>query len=139
MDIIIGKEFADKVIPYVDEAKKNIDIVMFDWRWYASNPNSAVSRFNQSVVRAVNRGVSVRAIVNNADILPRLSTLGIKAGRAPYGRLLHAKIMYIEEKVLITGSHNYTQSGFQTNLEISVVLESADGFPRIGQFVDNLI
>ena len=139
MEILVGKEFPTKVIPYVESAKYSIDIIVYDWRWYSATPNNPVSRFNQSIVRAVKRGVKVRAVVNNIDILPRLNALGIEARRAPFGRLLHAKLMYIDDRILITGSHNYTQSAFQTNLEFSVIIENDQGFPRVGEFVRNLV
>ena len=68
MDTIIGKEFPDKVIPLIDNAKYTIDIVVFDWRWYPQDPGASVQLFNQSIVRSVRRGVKVRAIANRNQI-----------------------------------------------------------------------
>lgn len=139
IEIVVGKEFVPKVIPYVESARNNIDIIVYDWRFYPDDVASPASKLNQSLVRAVKRGVKVRAVVNKSDVLPRINALGIEARPAPVGRVLHSKLMYIDDRVLITGSHNYTKSAFQTNLEVSVILEREGGFPRIKQFVDNLI
>ncbi len=56
METIIGKEFPQKVIPLIEQAKTSIDIVVFDWRWYPQDPGASVQLFNQAIVRAVRRG-----------------------------------------------------------------------------------
>jgi phosphatidylserine/phosphatidylglycerophosphate/cardiolipin synthase-like enzyme len=126
---IIGKEFPKKVIPLIDVAKRSIDIIVFDWRWYSQDPGASVQLFNQAVVRAAKRGVRVRAVVNSDVILNTLLSVGILAKRVKIKNLLHVKLMIIDDEVVILGSHNYTQSAFNVNLELSVIL--ADVGPQL--------
>jgi len=133
MNAIIGKEFPKKVIPLIDAAKKSIDIIVFDWRWYAQDPGASVQIFNQAVVRAAKRGIRVRAVVNSDVILNTLLSCGILAKRVKFKNLLHVKLMIIDDEVVILGSHNYTQSAFNVNLELSVIL--ADVGPQL-QFIN---
>jgi phosphatidylserine/phosphatidylglycerophosphate/cardiolipin synthase-like enzyme len=136
--VIIGKEFPVKVIPYIDDAKHSLDVIVFDWRWYPQDPGSPAQLFNQAFVRALRRGVAVRAIVNNDDIASRLNALGAEARRLKTKNLVHCKLMLIDKKTVIVGSHNYTQSAFTQNLELSVVFEAPDAVLRIDQFFDNI-
>jgi phosphatidylserine/phosphatidylglycerophosphate/cardiolipin synthase-like enzyme len=46
--------------------------------------------------------------------------------------------MIIDDKIVITGSHNFTQSAFDTNFELSVVLESDKDQLDFVQFFNNL-
>lgn len=133
MQPIIGKEFPKKVIPLIDAAKRSIDIIVFDWRWYANDPGASVQLFNQAIVRAAKRGVRVRAVVNSDVILSTLLSVGILAKRVNIKNLLHVKLMIIDDEVVILGSHNYTQSAFNVNLELSVIL--AEVGPQI-EFVN---
>ena len=122
MEIIIGNEFPDKVIPLIKDAKKTIDIIVFDWRWYPQDPGSQVQLFNQAIVQAARRGVKIRAIANNDEIVKILNQNGCEAKKILTKKLVHCKIMIIDGEIIITGSHNYTQSAFQMNLELSVIL-----------------
>ena len=123
MQAIIGKEFPAKVIPLIDNAKKSIKIVVFDWRWYPNDPANPVQLFNQSVARAVKRGVSVLAIANSNEIIAILNQIGVKAKKLFTKNLVHAKIIIIDDQIVVLGSHNYTQSAFTMNYEISVVFD----------------
>ena len=131
MESIIGSEFPKKVIPLIDNAKHSIKICVFDWRWYPDNPGSPVQLFNQSIIRAVNRGVSVSAITNFVDIVSTLVSLGVKAKKLTSKNLVHAKIMIIDGQIVVLGSHNYTQNAFTMNYEISMMsddIEFADPY-----------
>lgn len=123
---IIGKDFPKKVIPYIDAANKSISIVVFDWRWYPQDPGSPVQLFNQAIVRAVRRGVVVRAISNNDEIVRILNNNGVRAVRLVVKNLVHAKLMIIDEAITITGSHNYTTHAFTENIELSLLIDSPE-------------
>jgi len=138
MQPIIGKEFPEKVIPLIDEAKNSIDIVVFDWRWYPNDPGSSAQLFNQALVRAARRGVKIRAIANNDEIINILKSVGIEAKKLISKKLLHCKLMIIDDETIITGSHNYTQNAFQMNLELSVILKVGDEVKRFLDFFNNL-
>lgn len=138
MDILSGSQFPKKVIPLIDNAKKSIDIVVFDWRWYPQDPGNSVQLFNQAIVRAVRRGVRVRAVVNNREILGILGSVGVLAKRLLTSRLVHCKIMIIDDNIVITGSHNYTQNAFQMNYELSVILDDSQALLNCITFFNNI-
>jgi len=138
MQAIIGKQYPKIVIPKIDEAKKSIDIIMFDWRWYPNDPGASVQLFNQSLVRAGRRGVNVRAITNFGDIVKTLEKVGVKAKKLRSKNLVHAKIIIIDESIVIIGSHNFTQNAFNMNFEISCMFENSDNAKEYLQYFNNL-
>lgn len=131
IETIIGNAFPKIVIPQIDEAKTSIKIVVFDWRWYPNDSGNPCQLFNQSIVRAVARGVRVRVVTNNFDIVATLKGIGAEAKKLITKKLVHAKLMIIDDDIVVIGSHNYTQSAFTMNFEISVMytdVESVKGF-----------
>lgn len=138
MQAIIGKEFLKKVEPYIKQARKSIDIVIFDWRWYPNGILSDAQRFNLLVADAARRGVTVRAVVEREDIIPTLKRVGIEAKRPYSKKMVHAKLMLIDSTTLIIGSHNYTQRGIESNHEVSIVIENQIEIDRITSFFLNL-
>lgn len=135
---LIGKDYPDKVIPLINEAKKNIDIIVYDWRWYPNNPAFNVQQFNDALARAVKRGVFVRAIINTPQLLPILSSVGIKARCTRNRRTLHAKFLCIDNQTLVIGSHNFTKNAFNFNIEVSVVCSIPESLTRFAQLYENL-
>jgi phosphatidylserine/phosphatidylglycerophosphate/cardiolipin synthase-like enzyme len=138
METIIGKQFPVKVIPLIDSSEKTIKIVVFDWRWYPQDPANPVQLFNQSIVRAVRRGVKVQAIANNDEIVRTLKACGVSAKRLTAQNLLHCKLMIIDDKIAIIGSHNYTQSAFTMNFELSVIVDIESQNLSFDNFFNNL-
>ena len=136
--ILIGKEFPQNVIPLLDLAKKSIDIIVFDWRWYPQDPGALCQLFNQAIVRASRRGVQVRAIANHGEIIKILNDLGCQAKKLTTQRLVHCKIMIIDGECLISGSHNYTQNAFNINYEMSLILHDAEAALVATNFFNNL-
>jgi phosphatidylserine/phosphatidylglycerophosphate/cardiolipin synthase-like enzyme len=137
-EIIIGKQFPLKVTPLIDLAKKSIKTVVYDWRWYENDIGNAVQIFNQSIVRAVKRGVKVEAIVNNDGILAVLKENGVAVKKLNVAGLVHAKLMIIDDKIVILGSHNYTHNAFVVNQELSVILTNPDNFLEFDNFFKTL-
>lgn len=119
---IFGSQFPKKVIPLIDEAKHSIKIIVFDWRWYLSDPANPVSLFNQSLIRASRRGVKVQVISNADHIINILKSEKIEAKKISSNTLVHAKIMIFDGQILVIGSHNFTQAAFTTNHEISTII-----------------
>jgi phosphatidylserine/phosphatidylglycerophosphate/cardiolipin synthase-like enzyme len=138
IESIIGREFADKVIPLINNAKHTIKIIIFDWRWYPNDPASQVQLFNQSVVRAVARGVVVSVIGNNTDILQTLKSVGCLAKNLSTKNLVHAKMILIDDKILVVGSHNFSQQAFTMNYEVSVILSGDFDISTFSNFFNNL-
>ena len=136
--VIIGKEFPERVIPLINSAVSSIDVIVFDWRWYPQDPGASVQLFNQAILRAIRRGVKIRVIANNDEIVRVLKNEGCETKRLVTKSLVHCKVMIIDKKIMITGSHNYTESAFQMNLELSVVLDDKLAIDQSLVFFNNL-
>jgi phosphatidylserine/phosphatidylglycerophosphate/cardiolipin synthase-like enzyme len=129
--IIVGKNFPKIVIPLLNNAKKNIDILVYDWRWYADQIGAEIQKFNTAIIYAARRGVSVRAITKTVDTIKVLKDNGVNAKIWAGGNLMHSKVLLIDNRFLIIGSHNYTMNAFTLNLEASMLIEEENGFPDI--------
>jgi len=135
---IIGSQFPKIVINLISESKKTIDICVFDWRWYFSEPGNAVQLFNQALIFAARRGVVIRAVTSIQETVNILSNNGIKAKRPHTDKLIHPKLMIFDDCSIVIGSHNYSQSAFSTNYEASVLIDPCDCVSDFKQFFNNL-
>lgn len=138
MQVLIGSDYPKKMIPFIDGAKKSIDIVVYDWRWYEDQLAHPVQQFNMALARASKRGVTVRAVINSKTILKTLQSIGIKAKQLSDKRTLHTKMMIIDHSTLIIGSHNFTRNAFTSNVETSIIVEIPEDVTRLHEFFNNL-
>jgi phosphatidylserine/phosphatidylglycerophosphate/cardiolipin synthase-like enzyme len=137
-ETIIGREFPEKVIPLIEAAKKSIEIIVFDWRWYPQDPGASVQLFNQAIIRAARRDVKIRVIANCEDIIKILTGQNIEAKKLVSKKLVHCKLMIIDGQDIVIGSHNYTQSAFQMNYELSLILFGPENVAEFSSFFNNL-
>lgn len=138
MDTIIGNEFADKVIPLIKNSKKSIDIIVYDWRWYPNQIGSAIQRFNNEIVAGRKRGKKIRVITNSLHVIGTLKTQNFEARGKVSSKTLHTKLMIIDGKIVILGSHNYTMNAFTINHEVSVIIEDEKVVERLKLYFENL-
>lgn len=132
----ISREFSKKVIPIIDNAKKSVCIMVYEWLWYPDQIGSTIQLFNNSIIRAKQRGVEVKAVVWKREISDLLNKAGIKAKWIGQSKLLHVKLMIIDDKIVIIGSHNYTKNAFDINFEASVIISDQKTAETLRQFFD---
>lgn len=135
---IISKDFPKVVIPLIDSALFSIDIIVFDWRFYQNDPSNPVSEFNSAIARACRRNVNVRCLVQNDGVVDKLSQLGCWAKKLNSKRILHTKLLIIDKKRVIIGSHNYTQHAFSSNHEASIFVHLDSENNQLVEYFNNL-
>lgn len=136
--VAIGSEFRKILVDLIDETKESLDVFMFDWRWYFNDFSCDVSLINQAIVRAVRRGVRVRAVCNYGELLPQFEELGIQAKRLRGDRLMHAKCFIFDKKSATLGSHNLTSNAMVKNIEISNIINDKPSVDRLSEYFETL-
>lgn len=135
---IIGSDYPTKVVPLINKAKKNIDIVMFDWRWYENQPAHAVQKFNIAIAQARARGVMIRAVLNFTRAKDVLEKIKVQVHLMKDRRVVHAKMILIDDEIVILGSHNLTKNAFTSNHEASIAIAIPPESTRFREYFNNL-
>lgn len=110
--------------------------------WFSSGygiPNqigSSIQLFNNSIVRAKNRGLDIKAVVWDKKIANVLDEVGIKNKWIHQSKLLHVKLMIIDKSIVIIGSHNYTKTAFDLNFEASVIINDKETAEKFIKFFE---
>ena len=137
-EVLISREFPKKIIPLIKKAKKSINIIVFDWGWYPNDIGESIQIFNNALFNANKRGVKVRALVQKRLIMVILERCGIEAKILHSNKLLHIKMMLIDEEIAIIGSHNYTKNAFNLNHEVSIIIRDTKSIEELKGYFNNL-
>lgn len=146
IETIIGSDYPKIVVPLLQAASQTIDIIMYEWKWYTHEAAGGVEKFNLAVQAAARRGVKVRVLMNtesmgqaitkiNANTGQYLSLAGCEVKFGQIGVATHAKILIIDQRTLILGSHNVSKASFSKNQECSVAITGGEAIrPYIDYF-----
>lgn len=138
LELALGRQFPDKVIPLIENAKKSIDIIVYDWRWYPSQVGLNIQKFNHAIILKAREKIKIRALINSDRIIEHLNRYGIEAKRCYSGKTLHTKLMIIDNHFVILGSHNYTTNAFNLNHEASVIIDNEALAKDFTEYFNNL-
>ena len=136
--LLIGDEYPAALVRLIDGANLEIKIVMFDWRIYFTDISSGTSLITRSLIAAVKRGVSVEVLTNHLSTVSALNKNCIKAKKWTRKNLLHAKVVVLDDKIAVVGSHNFTQNGMHHNIEISAVIHDSDFARKFSEYFKKL-
>jgi len=142
----IGSDYPKVVIPILTAAGHKIDVIMYEWKWYSHESAGGVEMFNLAIQAASRRGVKVRVLLNiesmgqaitkintRTETFLRLAGVEVKFGQI--GVATHAKMLIVDDRILILGSHNISKGSFSRNQEASIVVEGGEAIrPYIDYF-----
>lgn len=119
--LITGQDFEREVVPLIQGARERIDICMYQWQWSDLAVPGAIGALNRALLGAQGRGVRVRAIVEEESTRDILIQAGMKAKCIRTAGVMHLKVILIDEKTAIYGSHNLTKRAMNGNVEMSML------------------
>jgi len=133
--LLLDRDYFTALLDGVERARAEIFLSAYlfrtieDARGY---PEAVLKR----LVAAVHRGVRVDVVLernqdvdnlnrNNAETAERLKQGGIRVCMDAPDRVTHTKLVVIDRRYLLIGSHNLTQAALKFNHEASVWIDSA--------------
>ena len=142
----IATDYPKVVVPLIQSASHKIDVIMYEWKWYTHESAGGVEKFNLAFQGAGRRGVKVRVLLNiesmghaitqintRTEQFLRMAGIEVKFGQT--GVATHAKMIIIDDRILILGSHNISKGSFSKNQEASIVVEGPEAIrPYIDYF-----
>jgi phosphatidylserine/phosphatidylglycerophosphate/cardiolipin synthase-like enzyme len=135
--LLKNQEYFPTLIKVIDEAKTEIFISIFLFK-AGVKKNSYPDKIVEHLAQAVKRGVRVAVILENSgghdrkldqdngrtrDILMRY---GVEVYYDSPRKTTHTKLVVIDQRFVMLGSHNFTQAALKHNNEISVLLDQPD-------------
>lgn len=111
------------VISKIENAKKNIHLAMF---------SLTHQKILESLENAINKGIKVFLYIDKGNLKQKNNPLipvikkceKVFIQKTPV--LMHHKLCFIDEDTLITGSSNWSKSGFKKNEEVLVIFDKLE-------------
>ena len=128
----------------IDKATTSVVAAVYMFTLFPERPQALTTHLAGALVAAKKRGCAVRIILdnggndgeldpdgvnaNNRMAYQYLSSLGLDMCFAdvPASTVMHGKTIVIDSSVVFVGSHNWSEAAFSKNIEMGVVVRSAE-------------
>jgi len=115
-------EAEDNIISLLQSANRSIEVEMYTF---------TNSKLANALISAKKRGINVQVLIgetgseDEGTIITLLNAGGIEVKKAPSKfKIMHAKLMIVDDAIVLIGSHNWSQNAMFYNRELSVVIQS---------------
>jgi len=149
MEILIGRGYLKSVLPLVNSAETNIDILMYHWGYYSSLSNCDIQKLTLAIKTAAIRGVSVRALIHsgspgdnlrskNSETFNHLKSWGVNAKFYKSSGTMHSKLILVDKTHAVCGSHNFSKKSMNGNVETSILISGSGDIRPFCDYFNNL-
>jgi len=129
----------------IDRANRSVAVIMYVVKYDPNEIDDPVNTLLNALVRAKERGLSVRIVLDDAtyrsyrETLDYLMSKGVEVALdEKAGVTTHVKMVIIDEEYLVVGSHNWTESALSYNHEYSVMIRSREMAGRALSYFNNI-
>jgi len=148
--LLTNEDYFPALLKVIDEAQSEIFMSIFSFK-AGVHKNSYPDQILERLAKAVKRGVKVTAILETTanrsdelDIQNRqtgklLEEKGINVYLDSPRQTTHTKLIVIDERLVILGSHNLTQAALKYNNEISILMDRPDLAKRSRDYMLKII
>ena len=148
--LLTNEDYFPALSKAIDEAQSEIFMSIFSFK-AGVHKNSYPDRILGHLAKAVKRGVNVKVILEttgrpddelnaqNRQTGKLLEEKGVKVYFDSPRTTTHTKLIVIDERVVILGSHNLTQAALKYNNEISIMLSRPDLAKRARDYMLTII
>lgn len=127
------KEYLGKLLQILDNANKSVYVVMYVVKYDPREVDDPVNTILEKLVELRGKGLDVKIVVDDETYESYQDTIEyLKYNNIPVkldesrSRTTHAKIVIIDEEVVLIGSHNWTESALSNNHETTLMVYSKD-------------
>ena len=131
IEVLEDHEYFSKVKSIIETANESIYVAIYVVKYDPKEYDDPVNQLLYALVDAKKRGLDVRVLVDDPTLRSYPDTISfLKNNSIPIrldkskGVTSHMKIVIIDGKYLIIGSHNWTESALSYNHEYSVLIVS---------------
>jgi phosphatidylserine/phosphatidylglycerophosphate/cardiolipin synthase-like enzyme len=144
------RSYFDAAHNLLSRADESIDVILYQSRFYFHYPVSKSNTLLTDLIDAQERGVRVRAVIEqadwnvdnseeNRDVWNVLRQGNIDLYFDPVGVTSHTKLAIIDDRYVVVGSTNWSHYALDINNEANIVVDSEEAAERFREYFEDLI
>jgi len=146
--VLADDDYYPAILDLIDTAQQEIRMVMFLFKMNEKR-NNRPARIVEALIRARKRGVRVEVLLETSDhdddldkenrrVGRRLKQNGVKVFYDTRKTTTHAKLLVVDRRRVLVGSHNLTQAALKYNHELSLLIDNERLAEQLIRYIDRL-
>ncbi len=145
--VLPDRDYFYEVKQLIEDANESVHVAVFAVKYDTSEGvySDPVDNLLRELVRAKKRGVDVRVVVDDVtyrefyDTIKYLKENGVPVRLDPSpDRTMHVKIVIVDGKIAVVGSHNWTEAALRWNYEYSLEVTGYRVADKVERYFENL-
>lgn len=148
IQVIADQEYFPTLLTLIQHAKQRIELAMFIFK-ITDSPRNRPALIVEELGQAAKRGIMVEVLLEksgydpklteeNEKVAARLRRQGVKVRFDSPDVTTHGKVVIVDRRLVLLGSHNLTHSALAYNHEVSLLIDSQPLADRLAAYL-NLI
>ena len=147
---LVNENYYPVLMHEIENAESSIDIVLYEFKWYDNN--NSVVQLRDLLAKRAEDGIKIRMILDQSKWYGKITDLskennktgnylaerGISVKMDSEKITTHDKLIIIDDKTVILGSHNWGSSALTKNNEASVLIRGKDIAEYYGNYFEYL-
>jgi phosphatidylserine/phosphatidylglycerophosphate/cardiolipin synthase-like enzyme len=149
IQVLADADYFPALIKLLDSADSSVDLAMFVFR-IGKGKNNRPAKIRDTLIRTAQRGVKVRVFLErsgydeklndtNRKVAKQLSAGGVRVIFESPKTTTHNKMVVVDRRYAIIGSHNFTQSALKYNHELSLLVDDRQLAGKLITYMENSI
>ena len=145
--LLVNQDFLPQVTALISMAQQSIDIATFKAEITSKPRGRSLRLFFDKLFEKRANGVEIRFLINwhnerrvvpltNLAVIHELKKHKIEVRKLPANRCCHAKILLVDKKRAVIGSHNLSVRSCHNNFEVSFLVFDPISIDRLSSVFD---
>lgn len=138
---LTDREYFTELKNFLTRANMSIYVIMYVIKYDPNEPEDPVNQLLKTLVELKKKGLDVRIVVDDTTYKDYPQTISylknngvpIKLDESP-AITTHAKLVIIDNKTVIVGSHNWTESALTRNRETSIMVQDRETATKLVEY-----
>lgn len=146
--LLVDKDFLSQARALINMAAIRIDIATFKAEYNSKPRGRALRLLFEDLFKKNDCGLSVNFLINgnaerravpltNRFVIQELKRRKIDVRTLPNNRCCHAKILIVDKRIAIIGSHNLGVKSCHNNFEVSYLIQNPANIARLCSVFDH--
>ena len=148
-EILIDKRYLQRIPGLIESAEEIVRVAMFQMMVRGKSARGSSRALAEKLWAKAREGKEVRVLLNVVPGRSRVAQInfgtaewlkghGVQVRMLNPMRVCHAKIVIVDDKVSVIGSHNWGPSALMRNFEVSVVVKDVEEVGKLIWHFDGL-
>ena len=129
LKLLVEEDYHDTLVKLLNRANNSIYVAMFSMKYDPDDEDDPANDLIEALAAAAEKGIHVVVVLDdypsyNYETAEHLEAHGVEVHIVSARETMHAKVVVVDSKIVVLGSHNWSEAGLAFNHEVSILIRS---------------